>query len=66
MLSVVVIHKRIKGGSQSLIKVSEHAFLCESFLIFSITASLLDSKEKRVFLEFIEKKQQCSLLCAPQ
>lgn len=38
---------------------------CVRVLIFS-TASLLDSNEKRVFLEFIEKKQQCSLLCAPQ
>ena len=38
---------------------------CVRVLIF-ITASLLDSNEKRVFLEFIEKKQQCSLLCVPQ
>lgn len=38
---------------------------CVRVLIFS-TTSLLDSNEKRVFLEFIEKKQQCSLLCAPQ
>lgn len=33
---------------------------CVRVLIFS-TASLLDSNEKRVFLEFIEKKQQFTL-----
>lgn len=38
---------------------------CVRVLIFS-TTSLLDSNEKRVFLEFIEKKQQFLLLCAPQ